>query len=620
MSFIPAYLRSLRWFLHPEAKRFRLYFLIALIELPITVQLPRLIGVIADQLSRGEGEQTSFLLNITGCFLLIVISYTLMNLLCRTQGLFGIFIRRRALSRLYRHTLAQRRVFFDEFSDGEILTRASSDVDNLQEAMGYGLICVVDATLYPATIFISLAMTVGIGLAATIVLPIVPVIFLGFLMNRFWDRSFHAQQEAYENLSDEVLEGIQGIRVVRAYHVEARKNTQFAEAVIDLRKKKFIYRIWAVCFWPFCSMLLLISYIALFLIGLPMMNQGLLSVGQMTSALFYIASLQWPAVCLSDALLVAKKALESMNRIDEVLNYKDPEIEGDTKALTEGIHRLRFRDFHFSYPRHLSEIERKQHSEENRQTTTVERLQTNCSKEAEAAFALEGINFELRTGQTIAVVGPVGSGKSTLLQQLLRLYPMDNEGIEINGEAIQHFEPNSLRSHIAYVPQNSFLFSDSIQNNIFFSDGLRFGDEEVRPEQQKRLEEVFTIADLEEDLEQFPDSYRTQTGERGISLSGGQKQRISLARALYKQGAELLILDDCLSAVDGSTEARILEQLKQINEGRLMMVAAHRFSAVLNADEILVLDHGRIVDRGRHAELADRPGWYQDQCKIQGLL
>ncbi len=415
---------------------------------------------------------------------------------------------------------------------------------------------------------------------------VLPPVVLGF--GRIIHRRFEQIQEQFSSLSTFVQENLTGVRIVRAYTQEAEQARQFDVYNEEYRRKNMSLVLSAGAFHP---VLMLISGIALVLatwLGALEVIAGGMTTGDFVAYGFYLVMLIWPMIALGWVVNLYQRGAASMGRLNKILAVKPAvEVPREPASLAHVSGRIEFRNVSFTYP-------------------DTDRV------------VLDAISFVVEPGATVAIVGPTGSGKSTLVALLARQYdPTDGE-ILFDGVKLTDVDPAELRLRIGMVPQDPFLFSATIADNI----GLGLDSAEPLVTESGEpcdvIAEASGIAQLAEQIEGFPNGYSTMLGERGINLSGGQKQRTTLARALARDPL-ILVLDDALSAVDTHTEAKILEDLRSVMKQRTSFIISHRVSAVMHADEILVLEGGALVERGTHAELINGHGTYQRLLRRQML-
>ena len=484
----------------------------------------------------------------------------------------------------FRHLLRLDATFYGATRTGDLMSRATNDTFAVRMAAG-------PAVMYTMNTVFSFAFALGlmIWISPRLTLfAMIPMVVLPVTVLRFGGvihRRFEAIQEQFSSLSTFVQENLTGVRIVRAYTQEDQQAQQFRAHNEEYRAANMRLVLKAGAFHP---LLRLISGTAMVLVtwlgGLEVLA-GRISLGDFVAFGFYLALLIWPMIALGWVVNLYQRGAASMGRLNRVLSAGPALGIPAEPAPLDGVQaRVEFRDVGFVYP------------------GTERRV-------------LDGVSFSVEPGETVAVVGPTGSGKSTLVALLARLYDPTEGEILLDGIPLTATDPAELRSRIGMVPQDSFLFSDTIEGNIGLGLPAPTGDPNGPRESVRRASEV---AQLHDQILELPGRYGTILGERGINLSGGQKQRATLARALAREPL-ILILDDALSAVDTHTEAAILEDLRTATAERTAFIISHRVSAVMDADQILVLEDGRIVERGRHVDLIGADGTYARLLRRQML-
>lgn len=571
-------IKKLGWFI----KERRVHYLIGIICLQIVNLLvvfpPILIGRALDAIAKG-GLTASKLFWFVGLMLLIVTTEYLLSCVWAYK-IFqnSILVDRTLRGRMMSKILRMPRTFFERFSSGDLMARATSDIDAISELFGFGVFALSDGIGYLGTNLLAMGFLISWKLTIVSVLPLPILAILTNHIGKYIHRLFTEQQKAFSEMNDEVLEQVNGIRVVRSYVLEEQSVAHFEKTTEKLFKRSLKTELVSGSFWPATKIFTSISYAIAIIYGTGMVVGGEITLGQLISFNVYLNYLIWPMFALGEFMNVAQRGTTSIERIYEVLRARDNEHEKGTVALDGSIESIRFQNYSFRYP-----------------TSTTP--------------ALKNIDLQTKKGQTIGIVGKTGSGKSTLIKQLLKEYPVGEGELCISEDPIGTIERSSLMERIGYVSQDNVLFSKSIRENILM------GKEDAEEEQ---LRAIIRLSDLSRDIEQFADGMDTLVGERGIAISGGQKQRISIARALIKD-PEILLMDDSLSAVDSRTEARIIKNIREDRKGKTTWIATHRLSAVSHADEIIVLEDGMIRERGTHEELIALGGWYEEQYKIQQM-
>ncbi|HFI0419160.1 TPA: ABC transporter ATP-binding protein [Streptococcus suis] len=472
--------------------------------------------------------------------------------------------------RAFKKMVTMRTPFYEKFRSGDVMTRFSTDVDGLMEMVGYGLMIVVYAGgmlafIIPTMFFIDWKISF---------LAILPMIFMTvaiFFIGRKQDLAIDANRDAVAQLNNEVLEVVEGIRVTRAYSKKSAQQAQFQARTKTLAEGGNRITSLQSLYNPLATVCLGFSTILVLVLGAGAVKSGQLSLGQVIALQLYVSSLLEPFWTLADFILVYQTGKTSFEKLQELIETGD-DLEEDGSVEIAELDSISFKDYSFSYPQ-------------------SDRL------------SLQEINWTLKAGQTVGIVGKTGSGKTSLVRQLLRQYPVGQGEFLVNHQSVLDFKRSSLERKIGYVPQEHILFSKSVGENIAFG---------KRDSSIDEIEAAIATAAFTKDLERMSDGLDTMIGERGVSISGGQKQRISIARAFLRE-PDLLILDDSLSAVDARTERQIIQNIQKERAGKTNVIVTHRLSAVNHADWVLVLDEGRIVEEGRPVDLLAQEGWYYEQ-------
>ena len=472
---------------------------------------------------------------------------------------------------IYRHTP----VFFNKFSIGEVISRSTNDITNyIAPLFGYGILLIFDGIIY--NLFISVLIFNKSNFIYLLLMHIPLVIQTIYLVSRrnVQEKYYNKMAKTMDEITEETLENVKGIRVIRAYSLLDKVRNSFVGKLRSYARSNEEYMKKTLVYQPLNTVSLATSYIIAVAGGFYFINLGMMTLGELISVCVVIGMIQWPYIALSELVIMIIEVRQATKRILEISDKKADVNNDLAESNFEFNSSIEFKDFNFSY-------------EDNN-------------------HVLEDINFTINKGETIGVVGKTGSGKTTFIMQLLRLYPIDENTLLLDGKGIEKYYDYSVREKIGYAPQEYQLFSKSIKENVLF----------YRYDLEDRLDEVLEQADIEKDISRFKDGIDTLVGENGLSLSGGQKQRLGIARALLSD-PDILILDDSLSAVDSNTEKTIIENIKKTREGKTNIIVAHRISAVRHANKIVVLDNGKILSFGTHDELLEKCPWYKQLDEYQ---
>ena len=472
---------------------------------------------------------------------------------------------------IYRHTP----VFFNKFSIGEVISRSTNDITNyIAPLFGYGILLIFDGIIY--NLFISVLIFNKSSLIYLLLIHIPLILQTIYLVRRrkVQEKYYNEMAETMDEITEETLENVKGIRVIRAYSLLDKVRNSFVGKLRSYARSNEEYMKKTLVYQPLNTVSLAASYIIAVACGFYFINLGMMTLGELISVCVVIGMIQWPYIALSELVIMIIEVRQATKRVLEISDKKADVNNDLAESNFEFNSSIEFKDFNFSY-------------EDNN-------------------HVLEDINFTINKGETIGVVGKTGSGKTTFIKQLLRLYPIEENTLLLDGKGIERYYDYSVREKIGYAPQEYQLFSKSIKENVLF----------YRYDLEDKLDDVLEQADIKKDISRFKDGIDTLVGENGLSLSGGQKQRLGIARALLSN-PDILILDDSLSAVDSNTEKAIIENIKKTREGKTNIIVAHRISAVRHADKIVVLDNGKILNFGTHDELLEKCPWYRQLDEYQ---
>lgn len=567
----------------PYLKKYAMFYFLGIIGLIVVdvlqLYIPLLIGEITDGLASGgftQGDILSVLKRLIIIGIIIVLGRFIWRFfIFGTSRKIEYHLRNDFFSHLEKLSLR----YFNEHKTGDLMAYATNDLNAIRMAIGPGLLMVVDTILLTVLILYKMFTKINVRLTLISIIPL-PIIagsalFLGKLIR---DR-FKERQEAFAALTDKVNESISGIRVIKAFVQEFKEIKAFERInKYNYDKNLKVIRLYALL-QPLVGIIAGLSILIALAYGGYLTMVNVISLGDFVAFIQYILMLIWPMMALGMSINIFSQGQASLQRFQSVLDEK-PEIIDAEK--TEKIKKIRgninINNLTFKYP--------------------------NSS-----VNALEGINLKINEGQTVGIVGRTGSGKTTLVNLLLRLFNPQRGQILFDNIDILDLPLDVLRNSIGYVPQDNFLFSDTITNNIIFG---------VENKGEEEVVEAAKLSSVHDNIMEFPEKYETVIGERGTTLSGGQKQRISIARALIRK-PQILILDDSVSAVDTNTEEEILKNLRNIRKDKTTIIIAHRISTIQNADLIVVLDEGKILESGTHDQLVKNKGLYYDMYQKQQL-
>lgn len=479
---------------------------------------------------------------------------------------------------LFNHWLSMDNEFYNYHKIGDLMAYATNDINSVRMFTGEGIMMSVDSSFMLIFTIIMMIRTVGVRITATTLFPIPITAAIIIASGKIFYRIFRKRQEAYAKLSDVTTESFSGISVIKAFVEEEETKKRFDEANKNYYNKDLNVVKTQTFFFPFMILLAGISYMLVIFFGAKYVIDGTITLGDFVALYTYVGIIMWPARSLGIIIGQIQQGSAGLFRIEDMLKNK-PTIKDVEKPirLPEDKTSIEFKNVSFKYP-----------GEEN--------------------YALKNISFKLENGKSLALVGKTGSSKSTILKLIFREYLPDEGEILIDNQPIERIRINDLSEKTGYVPQDNFLFSESLKENIAFSFERNYDIEEVYEAAKK--------SGVYKDIIDFKDGFDTVIGERGVTLSGGQKQRVSIARALIKNPS-LLVLDDSLSAVDTNTEKSILEALDKINATEVII--AHRISTIKACDEIIFLEDGLIKERGTHDELVELDGEYNKMYQNQLL-
>ena len=568
---------QLRWYFTREWRRYLGAVCLLIIIAILQLIPPRVVGIIVDGVTQNHFT-ASQIFQWLGLMVAVAVIVYLLRYVWRVL-LFGASYQLAVELRedFYRQLSRQHPEFYLRHRTGDLMARATNDVDRVVFAAGEGVLTLVDSLVMGCVVLVVMSTQISWQLT---LLALLPMPIMALVIKRYGDQlhsRFKAAQAAFSSLNDRTQESLTSIRMIKAFGLEDRQSGLFAEDARDTGQKNLRVARVDARFDPTIYIAIGMANMLAIGGGSWMVINGSLTLGQLTSFMMYLGLMIWPMLALAWMFNIVERGSAAYSRIRAMLAEAPVVSDGDRHVPAgRGVLDVAIREF--TYPQ--------------------------ASKPA-----LNNINLTLRPGQMLGICGPTGAGKSTVLSLIQRHFDVNQGEIRFHDIPLTALQLDSWRSRLAVVNQTPFLFSDTVGSNI------ALGHPGAT---QQEIEHVAKLACVHDDILRLPQGYDTEVGERGVMLSGGQKQRISIARALLLN-AEILILDDALSAVDGRTEHQILHNLHHWGEGRTVIISAHRLSALTEADEIVVLQQGHIAQRGEHDALAAQPGWYRDMYRYQQI-
>jgi len=569
-------IQKLWWFFKLEKRRY-LVGIVALVLVSVLNLIPPMVmGRVIDVITSGQLTQQDLLLDLfyllLAAFGMYYLRYVWRMYILGTSYRLGQIMR----SRLFEHFTKMSPAFYQTYRMGDLMAHATNDINALTRLAGGGVMSAVDASITALVTLLTMLFSISWQMTLVAILPLPFMAYATSRLGRKTHKAFGESQAAFSELNNKVQESVSGIKVTKSFGYQVDELKSF-QTVNELTFQKNLQTMkYDSLFDPMVLLFVGSSYVLTLLVGSLMVQEGQITVGNLVTFISYLDMLVWPLMAIGFLFNITQRGKVSYQRIENLLSQespvKDPEFPLD--GIENG--RLEYAIDSFAF--------------ENEET-------------------LMDIHFSLEKGQTLGLVGQTGSGKTSLIKLLLREYDVDKGAIYLNGHDIRDYRLTDLRSLMGYVPQDQFLFATSILDNI------RFGNPNLP---LSTVEEATKLAQVYQDIVAMPQEFDTLIGEKGVSLSGGQKQRLAMSRAMILD-PEILILDDSLSAVDAKTEYAIIDNLKETRKDKTTIITAHRLSAVVHADLILVLQNGQIIERGAHEELLTLDGWYAQTYQSQQL-
>ena len=569
-------IQKLWWFFKLEKRRY-LVGIVALVLVSVLNLIPPMVmGRVIDAITSGRLTQDELLLHLfyllLAAFGMYYLRYVWRMYILGTSYRLGQIMR----SRLFEHFTKMSPAFYQNYRTGDLMAHATNDINALTRLAGGGVMMAVDASITALVTLLTMLFSISWQMTLVAILPLPFMAYATSRLGRKTHKAFGESQAAFSELNNKVQESVSGIKVTKSFGYQSDELASFQEVNNLTFQKNLQTMKYDSLFDPMVLLFVGSSYALTLLVGAFMVQAGQVTVGNLVTFISYLDMLVWPLMAIGFLFNITQRGKVSYQRIESLLSQESP--VKDPEYPLDGIEngRLEYAIDSFAF--------------EDEET-------------------LRDIHFSLEKGQTLGLVGQTGSGKTALIKLLLREYDVDQGAIYLNGHDIRDYRLADLRSLMGYVPQDQFLFASSILENICFGNpDLPFS----------AVEEATQLAQVYQDIQAMPEGFDTVIGEKGVSLSGGQKQRLAMSRAMILN-PDILILDDSLSAVDAKTEFAIIDNLKETRKDKTTIITAHRLSAVVHADLILVMQNGQIIERGTHEDLLALDGWYAQTYQSQQL-
>jgi len=568
---------QLSWYFISEWRRYVGAIFLLMVIAVLQVIPPKIVGIIVDGV---DSHSLSFqqIMGWIGIMVLIALAVYLLRYIWRLW-LFGASYQLAVKLRMqiYRQLSLQSSAFYQRYRTGDLIARTTNDVDKVVFAAGEGVLTLVDSMVMGLAVLVMMSIQLSWQLT---LISLLPMPLMAILIKRYGDKLHHrfkSAQALFSSLNNQAQESLSSIRMIKSFGLEQQHASRFETVAKETGRQNMRVAKVDALFDPTIFMAIGFANLLAVAGGSYFVLNGTMTLGELTSFVMYLGQMIWPMLALAWMFNIVERGSAAYSRINALLNEQPAMIDGQLSLMHQkGTLAVDIKAFH--YPKQQVDV-------------------------------LKNIHFTLSPGEMLGICGMTGAGKSTLLALIQRLYDVSEGDIRFQSVPLYQLKLDEWRGRLAVVNQTPFLFSDTIAGNIALG----------RPDATKEeIEAVAKIANIHDDILNLPEGYLTQVGEKGVMLSGGQKQRISIARALLLD-AEILLLDDALSAVDGQTEYQILQNLAQWRKEKTIIISAHRLSALVDATNILVLKQGEIIEQGTHQTLIAVPGWYQDMYHYQQL-
>ncbi len=572
------FLKSMMWYIKPNWWRYVIVVILCILNGLVNLLPATIIAILTSSIESDTLTEEILIYRVflpfLGSIILIYLCATFMRL-SQNRLTTSLYY---ALHKKYMESIMiQDAYFFEKFKAGDLLTRALGDINQVKFSGGNRLLKIIGESITITITFVALILIHPI-LAVCCFIPLTLIFISNLLLKRIVKKNWAEVRKKHSDMGNKVLESITNVRTIRAFSKEEedyQENIRYSNIAYQVEKKNLRVN---VIFQPLFQFIVGVSTVICYGLGAYFYYISEISIAQLVQFVMYLNLFQAPLTAIGNLVNNFYQSMISADRLNEVYYSKSSVIDKDDAVDAENLELMEFKDFSFKY-------------------------------QGDSFYSLKDINLKIEKGKTLGIVGKTGSGKSTLVRQLVRQLPIDSDTLYLNDKPIDNYHKESIRKIVSYVPQEHILFSRSVYENV------KLGKKNAT---DAEINEAIKLADFEKDLDNLPRGLDTVVGEYGVTLSGGQKQRLAIARAFLKN-SDILILDDSLSAVDGKTESNIIDTLNSYRKDKTNIIVAHRLSAVMQADNIIVLDKGKIVEEGSHRDLMKKKGWYYTQFKNQQM-